>query len=197
VAPGGQREPVVLYAGRLTLSKNVDRLIEAVALLGRSDPVRLVICGDGLMRSVLADQVQALGLEACVTMTGHLERRDVLARMREAAACVFLSEYEGFPNVVGEAIQCGTPIIVSDIRAHRDLLGSDCAVFVNPRKAAEVAEAIRSTLHNRPAAAARATRAKERMAGFSVEAMTGEYESLYYRLASRSGVDVTAVRTGE
>ncbi len=62
---------------------------------------------------------------------GYLDDVDVAALMNVATAFLSPSWYEGFgiPNV--EAMSCGAPLIVSDIPAHREVIGN-AALFVSP-----------------------------------------------------------------
>jgi glycosyltransferase involved in cell wall biosynthesis len=177
---------IVLCAGRLVPGKNVNRLVEAFAMVRTSLTSRLVICGEGVLRQGIERQVNSLGLDSCTTLTGHLSHTQLFGLMRAAAVLVSLSDYEGFPNVIAEAMACDCPLVLSDIPAHRDLVPHDCGVFVNPQNAGEVAEAIKETLQERSPAVLRAKRAKVRIKSFSVASMANQYEHLYYDLVARS-----------
>jgi len=125
-----------LYVGRLDQKKNVEMIIRAFdqfkADRGIGDPYELVLVGEPgfgfvsmknwIDHSTFKDQIHTLG---------YLEDADVAALMNAATAFLFPSWYEGFgiPNV--EAMQCGTPLIVSDIPVHREVVG-DAAIFVTP-----------------------------------------------------------------
>jgi len=99
--------------------------------------------------------------------------------MKRADAFVYLSLYDGFPNVVLEAMACGCPLVVSDIPAHRDFLDEQCALFVSPRRPADVAEAIRRTLFAPVEAQARAKIAKEKVTRWSVAWVARQYDEVY------------------
>ncbi|HXH37210.1 MAG TPA: glycosyltransferase, partial [Thermoanaerobaculia bacterium] len=99
-----------------------------------------------------------------------------------AAAFVSLSDFEGRPNAVMEAMAAGAPLIVSDIAAHREFLDETCALFVPPRDDAAVALALAAVLDDPASAAALAKEARRRIAACSVHAMTGSFEALYRAL---------------
>ncbi|HEV8434564.1 MAG TPA: GNAT family N-acetyltransferase [Thermoanaerobaculia bacterium] len=170
------RSNVVLFAGRLNEGKNVGTFLDAVALLDVD--FSAVICGEGPLRGELERKTGPR-----VTFTGVVS--DLPERMQRAAVVVSLSRFEGCPNVVMEAMACGTPLVVSDIPAHRALLGDDAALFVGADDAAAAAAAIRSTLDDRDAAHERARIARLRASRRSIAAMADEYESLYRSRVTR------------
>jgi len=161
---------VVLFAGRLTEGKNAGTFLDALALLDVD--FTAVVCGDGPLRGELERKAGPR-----VTFTGVVP--DVWQRMQRAAVVVSLSRFEGCPNVVMEAMACGTPLVVSDIAAHRALLDDESALFVDPDDPAAAAAAIRSVLSDRDAARARARKALERASQRTIAAMADDYETLY------------------
>jgi glycosyltransferase involved in cell wall biosynthesis len=113
--PGPREHPPsegteVLYVGRLSDGKGVDRLLDAWhAAPHRS--MELVIIGDGPLRSQLES-----GATSGVTFLGRLPHEGVLERMRRARALLFPSTtYETFGLVMIEAMACGVPVFASDL----------------------------------------------------------------------------------
>ena len=164
----------------------MDRLVEAFAMVRTSLATRLVICGEGVLWDDVQRQFASLGLDSHATLTGHLSPTQLFGLMRVAAVLVSLSDFEGFPNVIAEAMKCECPLVLSDIPAHRDLVPHDCGIFVNPRNVGDVAEAIKETLQKRSPSMLRAKRAKARIESFSVAAMATQYEQLYFNLVARA-----------
>lgn len=175
--------PLIVYAGRLTSdvsgSKNLIQLLDALAIVCKTRRVRGVLCGDGPQRQELERYVADLGLEGTVSFSGHLPSCSLMKLLSVASLFVSLSAYEGCPNTVMEAMQCGCPLLVSDIPAHRELLDSDSAVFVDPDDLEQVAEMIKSLLDDRNGALERADRARIRSQGWTVTRMASAYDSLY------------------
>jgi len=104
--------PVILAVGRLATQKAFDQLIEAFAVLRRTRSARLLILGEGRIRRSLEAQVQALGLQDDVDLPG--ETSNVFAYMARADLFVLSSRWEGFPNVLVEALACGCPVVATD-----------------------------------------------------------------------------------
>ena len=109
-APGAP--PVILGAGRLTEQKDFPTLIRAFALVRKKHPARLMILGEGEERSKLETLVQELGLEKEVSLPGFVD--NPYKYMKRAAVFVLSSRWEGFPNVLVEAMALGTPVVSTD-----------------------------------------------------------------------------------
>jgi glycosyltransferase involved in cell wall biosynthesis len=104
--------PVVLSVGRLTAAKDYPTLLRAFSLVTRARPVRLVIMGEGEERAGLEAMVRDLGLEDVVSLPGFA--KNPYAYMSKAAVFVLSSAWEGFGNVLVEAMAVGTPVVATD-----------------------------------------------------------------------------------
>lgn len=104
--------PVILGVGRLTAPKDFSTLVRAFARLRRARPVRLLILGEGELRSELEALVRCHGLDEDVALPGFIE--NPFAIMRAADVFVSSSAWEGLPNVLIEAMACGTPVVATD-----------------------------------------------------------------------------------
>jgi len=109
-APGGP--PVILGAGRLHRQKGFDVLLDAFAHARAQVDCRLVIVGEGEERGRLADQANALGLSYDIDLPGFCT--NPFALMARAGCFVLSSRWEGFPNVLVEAMACGAPVVATD-----------------------------------------------------------------------------------
>jgi glycosyltransferase involved in cell wall biosynthesis len=106
--------PLILGAGRLDAQKDFATLIKAFARVREDRPCRLLIAGDGPQRSALETLVNDLALRNDILLPGHLA--DLPAWMRQAALFVLSSAWEGFGNVLVEAMAIGTPVVSTDCR---------------------------------------------------------------------------------
>ncbi|MGO4478341.1 glycosyltransferase [Massilia sp. 2TAF26] len=111
-APG--QPPVIVAIGRLTRQKNFEHLLNSFALLrsSRGIEARLMILGEGELRSDLEEQVKTLGLSACVALPGFVS--NPYAYLRAAGLFVLSSSWEGLPTVLIEAMSCEAKVVSTD-----------------------------------------------------------------------------------
>lgn len=123
-------EPLIMSCGRLSRQKGHWHLLRAFRAVGRTNPnAHLVICGTGPLTPDLMRLCRRLQIEDKVTWTGFLP--NPLPLMATADLLVLPSLWEGFPNVLLEAMALGTPVVTADcISGPRELLvpGSDPAL---------------------------------------------------------------------
>jgi glycosyltransferase involved in cell wall biosynthesis len=101
--------PVLVAAGRLATWKGFGDLIRAMYLLPRLRRARLMILGDGPLRSELQNLIIELELQDVVSLLGYVE--NPLKYFAHADVFVLSSHVEGLPNVLVEAMMCGcTPV---------------------------------------------------------------------------------------
>jgi len=112
----GEKQKLIIGAGRLTAQKNFPLLIRAFAGISADFPeYKLEIYGTGALKSELEALVIELGLEGKVRLMGYVS--DIKERMQKASLFVLSSDYEGMPNVLAEAMALGTACISTDCPA--------------------------------------------------------------------------------
>ncbi|PWN07803.1 glycosyltransferase [Rhodohalobacter mucosus] len=131
---GTEKENVILTVGRLIQTKHHDRLIRIFKKMGLND-WKLVIVGgnaikqDGMSR--LKELVHELDMDEKVVLTGEVE--DVDQYYRKSKLFAFTSSSEGFPNVIGEAMSAGLPVVAYDcIAGPSDLIEDGMNGFLIP-----------------------------------------------------------------
>jgi glycosyltransferase involved in cell wall biosynthesis len=168
-APG--QPPVVLGVGRLVTQKDFLTLIRAFALLRQQRPARLMILGEGGERPKLEALIQDLGVTADVALPGFVE--NPYAYMAQASVFALSSIFEGFGNVVAEALATGTPVVSTDCESGpaEILADGEYGILVPMRDPAALATAIATTLDRPPNPDTLRQRAEE----FSMETITQNY----------------------
>jgi glycosyltransferase involved in cell wall biosynthesis len=109
-SPDGNR---LVAVGRLDHQKGFDLLIDAMSLVRDKQPkARLTIYGEGAARASLEAQRDRLGLRDIVALPGKSTRPGEWTR--NADILVLSSRFEGFPNVLAEAVVSGLPVVAFD-----------------------------------------------------------------------------------
>lgn len=112
VALAGVRGPVILTVGTLKRVKRHDLLLDAFARIAPAIDATLCILGEGAERAALESQVRALGLQDRVLLPGYAA--DPAPWYAHADLFVLSSDYEGFGNVIVEALEQGVPVVSTD-----------------------------------------------------------------------------------
>jgi N-acetylgalactosamine-N,N'-diacetylbacillosaminyl-diphospho-undecaprenol 4-alpha-N-acetylgalactosaminyltransferase len=106
-------EFIFINVARFEPQKNHKLLIEAFYKANLN--AKLYLIGDGYLRSELEELVKKLNLEKKVVFLRR--QKDVFKYLKKASCFVFSSNYEGFPNVLLEALVCNLPIISTDCKS--------------------------------------------------------------------------------
>lgn len=137
----------VLYVGNTMPHKNVERLVEAIAIVRRAHPdVALVLGGaPDKHRGSVERAVARHGLGEAVTFLGKVPEADLPGLLSSAAAFAFPSLYEGFGLPVLEAMACGAPVVTSNRSSLPEVVG-DAALMVEPTDVSAFASALGALL---------------------------------------------------
>ncbi|MBQ7378035.1 MAG: glycosyltransferase [Clostridia bacterium] len=120
-----------VFVGELSARKNQAFLIRAIARLREEKlPVRLLLLGEGSAREALETQIREAGLEDSVFLAGN--REPILPYLSLADVYVSASTIEGLPFNIMEAMACGLPIVMSDVKGQHDLKSADDEAILYP-----------------------------------------------------------------
>lgn len=172
--PKGQQlgQKAILSVGRLIDLKDHVTLIRAFAKLATIDPeVQLVILGDGPMRQELESLVEQLGLLDRVLMPGFMD--NPFAWLSRARLFAMSSQFEGFGNVIIEALATGCPVVSTDCPSGPRVIlqGGRFGRLTPVGDANALAEAMESSLQETPDREL----LKSRAADFDLAAIAREY----------------------
>ena len=133
--PDGSR--YFLALSTLSPHKNFERIIKSFICLLKQERARdlyLVIAGaGGLSRQSVSQEIENSGeLSERIILTGYVPDEDLAPLYSGAMAFLFPSLYEGFGLPPLEAMQCGTPVITSNISSLPEVVG-EAAIKINPK----------------------------------------------------------------
>lgn len=171
--------PVVLGVGRLHLQKGFDHLIRAFAAVRSCLPCKLIIIGEGPKRPDLEQLVSQLGLSEDVALPGFQD--NPYGYMRHATAFVLSSLYEGFGNVLVDALALGTPVISTRCPVGPDEIISDgiTGLLVPPADDAALAHAILRVLQDDKLRHNLSLSGPPRAANYRLEHIVSLYETVF------------------
>ncbi len=131
-----EKQQTIVVLGRLVSYKRVDMAIEIFRRVREKVPdVKLVIVGDGPDRK----RLMKLASDEGIKFMGFVPEQEKLRILQRAKVLLSCSEFEGFGIVPIEALACGAFPVVSDIPAHREVVGEHGFLF---REASEAAREI-------------------------------------------------------
>jgi glycosyltransferase involved in cell wall biosynthesis len=178
----GVQGPYVLFVGTLEPRKNLARLVQAVARLGRPDLTLVVAGPDGWGDAPL--DPAAAGVRT--VLTGHVPSADLPALMAGADVFCFPSLAEGFGLPVLEAMAAGAPVVTSAGTACAEVAGT-AAVLVDPLDVDSLAGGLARVLDD-PALADRLRSAgRSRAAEFTWSAVGAATVAAYQDATSSRG----------
>jgi len=175
ILPAGE-VPLIVAAGRLAEAKNYPLMIEAFAMLRQRMPARLCILGQGELEGELRQLIVARGLSGAVSLAGF--QANPWKYIAKADVFLLTSRYEGFGNVLIEAMACGVPVVATASAGTRDIVqhGTD-GVLIEAHTASAIADVLlrlladAGQLHDLRAGAMRSTEK------FGLPATVARYDS--------------------
>jgi len=139
------RPPVVVAAGRLADVKNYALLIDAFAILRRRVAASLFILGEGDEEPAVRALIAERGLAGSVHLCGF--RPNPWSYIARADVFALTSRYEGFGNVLVEAMACGVPVVATSSPGSQEIVESGANGLIVERHEPEAfADALRLVL---------------------------------------------------
>jgi len=121
--PLQDRQFSVGFVGRLSEEKGILEFAEALSLLLTDRPgEKAIIIGDGDLHDMVASSIARRGISDSVLQTGKIDNRDLPRYLNEIRLIVIPSYYEGLPNILLEAMACGTPVLATPVGAIPDVI---------------------------------------------------------------------------
>jgi glycosyltransferase involved in cell wall biosynthesis len=177
------KPPVMIAAGRLAEAKNFPLLVDAMAVLRTRVPARLVILGEGEQEGLIRERIAHHRLSESVYLCGF--QSNPWRYFASATLFVLTSRYEGFGNVLVEAMACGIPVVATASPGTREIIEHGLnGLLVEEHTAEALAGALEEVLtnasyHERLAGGARASAAQ-----YDVPVIARQYELIFREMAA-------------
>jgi len=145
------RLKIVGYIGRLSEEKGILKLIRAIPLvLKERRDVQFIICGQGKLSDKIKRFTEAEGLKAhIIHLNEWIPHEDVPQYLNEFKLLVLPSFTEGLPNILLEAMACGTPVLAAPVGAIPDIvIEGKTGFLLKSTRPEHIAERVVSLLSN-------------------------------------------------
>ncbi|MBB3228578.1 glycosyltransferase involved in cell wall biosynthesis [Luteibacter sp. Sphag1AF] len=140
--------PIILYVGNLKTSKGCVDLVEAMPEVIAAHPtVRFVVIGSGADRQAMIQRANELGCAEHLDLRGAWPHAQLPDWFRAATLLCLPSHNEGVPNVVLEAMACGTPVVATRVGGIPEVVPDYAGALVPPHDARALAHALTDTLY--------------------------------------------------
>ena len=168
--------PTIVTAGRLAHAKNFPLLIESLKRLSARMVFRAWILGSGELEHEICALVDRASLNGVVRLLGF--QSNPWKFMARADVFVLTSRYEGFGNVLIEAMVCGLPVVATSSYGTRDIVRHDRTGFLLERHEPDaVADALARLLIEKPLRSRMASVAQSAANDFSVPTVVDRFEA--------------------
>jgi len=145
-----ERTNVVGYMGRFSEEKGILNLVEAIPLVSKHrKDVHFLLCGEGKLSDEIRNITRYEGLEAYAKLTGWISHKDVPNCLNDLKLLVLPSYTEGLPNVVLEAMACGTPVLATPVGGISDIIkDGETGFLLKSNDPKHIAERVIELLNN-------------------------------------------------
>lgn len=121
--PLSQRDNLVAYIGRLSEGKGILNFIEALSrILDKRSGISFLIGGDGALRGRVEEHLDKASLSSQVKFVGWIPHDELPGYLNEMKLLVLPSYTEALPNIILEAMACGTPVLATPVGAIPDVI---------------------------------------------------------------------------
>ena len=171
----------IVFIGRLAQPKDPLLLLKSFSSLPSElkNKAQISIIGEGPKRKELEKFIRKNKLEEKVKLFGSISREKVFEILKESDIFVLISNWEGFPYTIIEAMSCGLAIIASEVGGIKEAVDS-CGILVKRGDKEEIKNALEKLLKNPSLIREIGRRAREKVKReFSLEKMLEETEEVY------------------
>lgn len=125
------RKNLIGYIGRLSKEKGIENFLKSIPELLIINPnLEFLICGDGTLKKEINSYIDDNGLNSKVTLLPWISHDEVPLYLNQLKLLVLPSYTEGLPNIMLEAMACGTPVLATGAGAILDVIENRNTGFI-------------------------------------------------------------------
>jgi glycosyltransferase involved in cell wall biosynthesis len=169
-------DTLLLCIAEFTPRKRHQDLLNALAKVANPQ-VHLALAGEGSIQPKMAELATLLGIAKQVHFLGY--RQDIPTLIQAANAVLLVSQQEGLPRSIMEAMCLNTPVIGSNIRGTQDLLSNGCGLLVPLGDTNALAQAMSQIVEDPESLAVMASKARTKIASYDLKKILQQYSEIY------------------
>jgi glycosyltransferase involved in cell wall biosynthesis len=169
-------DTLLLSIAEFTPRKRHQDLLNALAKVANPQ-VHLALAGEGPIKPKMVELAQQLGIAKQVHFLGY--RQDIPTLIQAANAVLLVSQQEGLPRSIMEAMCLNTPVIGSNIRGTQDLLSNGCGLLVPLGDSNALAQAMSQIVEDPDSLAVMAVKAQLKIASYDLKKIIQQYSEIY------------------
>lgn len=145
-----ERENLVGYIGRLSEVKGVLNFVNTIPeILKERSEIKFLIGGDGELRDKVEEYIDTENLNNNVELTGWIPHDELPDHLNDLKLLIIPSYSEGLPNIMLEAMACGTPVLASPVGTIPDVIkDGETGFIVKDNSPACIAETVMRALEH-------------------------------------------------
>ena len=171
-----EEDTLLLSIAEFTPRKRHPDLLNALAKVANPN-IHLALAGEGKTKPEMEQLAKQLGIDKQVHFLGY--RNDIPTLIQAANAVLLVSQQEGLPRSIMEAMCLNTPVIGSNIRGTQDLLEDGCGLLVELGNTDALAKAMMRVAEDPESLSAMAEKAKVKMKDYDLTQIIQQYTDIY------------------
>jgi glycosyltransferase involved in cell wall biosynthesis len=179
-----QGDIVILYVGRVSLEKNIDKIIKALAIIRdkKIDNFQFIVVGEGTAVKQLKNLADSLKLTERIKFVGAINREMVIDYYQIADVFAFSSTSETFGMVIIEALASGLPVLAVKAPGAVDIIRNGFNGILVEDDISQFAEQLRNLIQNKELRQKLSLNALQNVQHYSTDTVTDQILDLYNKL---------------
>ncbi|MFB6226493.1 MAG: glycosyltransferase family 4 protein [Candidatus Paceibacteria bacterium] len=177
----------IVFVGRLSTQKAPLLLVKALDHLPQDlkQKVDLTLIGGGEKSTQIKNYLSGSDLSGQVELTGDISRDQVFEYLKQSHIFTLITNWEGFPRSILEAMSCGLPVIATNVAGIPESVTSQCGILVEKDNLKDVTNAFKKMLSNPEEIEKKGKNARERCKNkFSIKNTIEGTKEVYRELLS-------------
>ena len=126
-----ERENLIGYVGRLSPEKGIENFVKAIPEITKNfEDTKFIIIGDGNLRDKINSYIDTNDLNGNTKLLGSINHNELPKYLNKLKLLIIPSYTEGLPNIMLEAMACGTPVLASPVGGIPDIITNEKNGFI-------------------------------------------------------------------